>query len=335
MPAITSREIRLLSRPDGAPQPQNFALAQFDAPEPAPGMVQVRNHWMSVDPYMRGRMYDRPSYVPPFQLNEALQGHAIGEVTASGDPDFAVGDIVTHMLGWREAVTGPKVLFTKIDTHGIPLQAFLGVMGMPGMTAYCGFLQICAPQAGETVFVSGAAGAVGATVCQIAKIKGCTVIASCGSDEKGEWLKSVGVDHVINYKTTPNLLKAVQAVAPKGINCYFDNVGGEHLEVALEVATVGARFAECGMISQYNATTPTPGPKNLIYIVGKSLKIQGFIVSNYLSLQDQFARDMAGWIKDGAMKWEETIMNGIDQAPAAFMGLFNGSNSGKMLVKLV
>ncbi|MEN9873582.1 MAG: hypothetical protein RL186_479, partial [Pseudomonadota bacterium] len=146
---------------------------------------------------------------------------------------------------------------------------------------------------------------------------------------------SVGVDHVINYKTTPNLLKAVQAVAPKGINCYFDNVGGEHLEVALEVATVGARFAECGMISQYNATTPTPGPKNLIYIVGKSLKIQGFIVSNYLSLQDQFARDMAGWIKDGAMKWEETIMNGIDQAPAAFMGLFNGSNSGKMLVKLV
>jgi NADPH-dependent curcumin reductase CurA len=273
--------------------------------------------------------------VPPFQLNEALQGHAIGEVTASGDPDFAVGDIVTHMLGWREAVTGPKVLFTKIDTHGIPLQAFLGVMGMPGMTAYCGFLQICAPQAGETVFVSGAAGAVGATVCQIAKIKGCTVIASCGSDEKGEWLKSVGVDHVINYKTTPNLLKAVQAVAPKGINCYFDNVGGEHLEVALEVATVGARFAECGMISQYNATTPTPGPKNLIYIVGKSLKIQGFIVSNYLSLQDQFARDMAGWIKDGAMKWEETIMNGIDQAPAAFMGLFNGSNSGKMLVKLV
>ena len=335
MTITTSREIRLATRPEGAPVAANFALATVDVAFPGEGMVQVRNHWMSVDPYMRGRMYDRASYVPPFQLGEALQGHAIGEVTASGDPDFAVGDIVTHMLGWREAVTGPKVMFTKVDTHGIPLQAFLGVMGMPGMTAYCGFLEICAPKAGDVVFVSGAAGAVGSLVCQIAKIKGCTVIASCGSDEKGEWLKSVGVDHVVNYKTAPSLLKAVQEVAPKGINCYFDNVGGEHLEVALEVAAGGARFAECGMISQYNNTTPTPGPKNLIYIVGKSLKIQGFIVSNYAAMQGQFMTEMGGWIKDGKIKWEETVMQGIDKAPDAFMGLFSGANAGKMLVKLV
>ena len=334
MTATTSREIHLASRPDGTPIAANFALASVAVAAPADGMVQVRNHWMSVDPYMRGRMYDRASYVPPFQIGEALQGHAIGEVIASGDQDFAIGDIVTHMLGWREIATGPKILFTKVETNGIPLQAFLGVMGMPGMTAYCGFLQICEPKAGDVVFVSGAAGAVGSLVCQIAKIKGCTVIASCGSDEKGAWLKSVGVDHVVNYKTAPSLLKAVQAVAPKGINCYFDNVGGEHLEVALEVAAVGARFAECGMISQYNNTTPTPGPKNLIYIVGKSLKIQGFIVSNYASLQGQFMTEMGGWIKDGKIKWEETVMDGIEKAPDAFMGLFSGANAGKMLVKL-
>ncbi len=334
MTELASREIRLATRPEGTPVSANFAVASAPAAAPGAGMLQVKNHYMSVDPYMRGRMYDRPSYVPPFQIGEALQGHAIGEVTASGDPDFAVGDIVTHMLGWREAVTGPKILFTKVDTHGLPLQAFLGVLGMPGMTAYCGFLEICAPQAGDVVFVSGAAGAVGSLVCQIAKIKGCTVIATCGSDEKGEWLKSVGVDHVINYKTTPNLLKAVQAVAPKGINCYFDNVGGEHLEVALEVATGGARFAECGMISQYNDTEPTPGPKNLIYIVGKSLKIQGFIVSNYASMQGQFIAEMGGWIKEGKIKWEETVMDGIEKAPDAFMGLFSGANAGKMLVKL-
>ena len=335
MSQLTSREIRLKSRPDGEPTPQNFELASTDYSSPTPGMVQVKNHWMSVDPYMRGRMYDRPSYVPPFVVGEALQGHAIGEVIASGDPDFAVGDIVTHMLGWREIAQGPKALFTKVDTHGIPLQAFLGVMGMPGMTAYCGFLEICAPKAGETVFVSGAAGAVGSLVCQIAKLKGCKVVASCGSDEKAAWLKSVGVDEVVNYKKAPSLLKAVQAAAPQGIDMYFDNVGGEHLEVALEVARVGARFAECGMISQYNATSPTPGPKNLIYVVGKSLKIQGFIVSNYIHLQGQFLAEMGGWIKSGDIKWEETIMNGIDQTPAAFIGLFSGANAGKMLVKLV
>ena len=335
MPQLTSREVRLKSRPVGVPDASHLDVAQVDVPEAGPGMVQVRNLWMSVDPYMRGRMYDRPSYVPPFQIGEALQGHAIGEVVQSGDPDFAVGDIVSHMLGWREALTAPKALFTKVATHGLPPQTFLGVLGMPGMTAYCGFLDICAPKPGDVVFVSGAAGAVGSLVCQIAKLRGCTVVASCGSDEKAHWLKSVGVDEVVNYKKAgSNLLAAVQAAAPKGIDCYFDNVGGDHLEVALEVARVGARFAECGMISQYNATEPVPGPSNLVYVVGKSLKIQGFIVSNYAAMQDQFVSEMVGWVGSGAIKWEETIYEGIAAAPDAFAGLFSGANSGKMLVKL-
>jgi NADPH-dependent curcumin reductase CurA len=334
MPITTSREIRLKSRPEGLPEAANFELATSQVPSPGLGMVQVRNLWMSVDPYMRGRMYDRASYVPPFQIGEALQGGAIGEVIESQDDGFKPGDIVSHFLGWREVLTAPASLYTKVETHGMPPQAFLGVLGMPGLTAYAGFLEIGQPKEGETVFVSGAAGAVGSLVCQIAKIKGCKVVASCGSDEKAHWLKSLGVDEVVNYKTCGNLLEAVRAAAPKGIDIYFDNVGGEHLEVALEVAKPFARFAECGMISQYNDTEPRPGPSNLIYVVGKSIKIQGFIVSGFAHLQPAFAKDMAEWIKAGKIKWEETIVEGIEKAPEAFLGLFSGANAGKMLVKL-
>lgn len=334
MPSIPSREVRLAKRPVGTPHADDFDVGQNDAAEPGPGMVQVRNLWMSVDPYMRGRMYDRPSYVPPFQIGEALQGHAMGQVVASGDPGFAPGDIVSHMFGWREALTAPAVVFTKVDTQGAPIEAFLGILGMPGMTAYCGFLAIGKPKVGEVVFVSGAAGAVGSAVCQIAKIKGCTVIGTAGSDEKCDWLRSVGVDHAINYKTCGDLLTAVRAAAPKGIDIYFDNVGGEHLEVALELAKPFARFAECGMISQYNDTEARPGPSNLIYVVGKSLTIQGFIVSNYASMQGEFVTDMANWIRDGKIKYEETIEHGIENAATAFVKLFSGGNTGKMLVKL-
>jgi hypothetical protein len=334
MPSIASREIRLAARPVGMPKASDFALADAEAGEPAAGQVQVRNSFMSVDPYMRGRMIDRPSYVPPFQIGEALQGGAIGTVVASGDPAFQPGDVVSHMLGWREAVTASAKLFQKIDTHGLPHSAFLGTLGMPGLTAYAGLLELGEPKPGETVFVSGAAGAVGAVVCQIAKIKGCTVVASAGSDEKAAWLKSVGVDEVVNYRTCGNLLEAVRAAAPKGIDVYFDNVGGEHLEVALEVARPGARFVECGMISMYNDTAPPPGPRNLAYIIGKGLTIRGFIVSSYAHLQPQFVREMAQWIGEGRMKWEETVMEGIERAPEAFLGLFTGANTGKMVVKL-
>ncbi len=330
-----SREIRLKSRPVGTPCPDNFEVASVEVRAPGAGEVLVRNTWMSVDPYMRGRMYDRASYVPPFQIGEALQGGALGEVVESGAEGFAKGDLVSSMFGWRESFVAPASALEKLPRHAnVPDQAFLGVLGMPGLTAYSGLLEIGQPKAGETVFVSGGAGAVGSVVAQIAKLKGCTVVATAGSDAKCDWLRSVGVDHAINYKTCGNLLDAVRTAVPKGIDVYFDNVGGEHLEVAIEVARPFARFAECGMISGYNDVAPSVGPRNIIQVVGKSLRIRGFIVMEFAGLRPQFLADMTGWLADGKLKWEETVMDGVENAPAAFTGLFSGGNTGKMLVRL-
>jgi len=330
-----SREVRLKSRPEGMPVAANFEVATVELAAPGAGEVQVRNHFMSVDPYMRGRMYDRPSYVPPFQIGEALQGGCIGEVIASGDPAFAVGDIVQSMFGWREAYNAPASALQKVETHGLPLQAFLGVAGMPGMTAYAGLLRVAALKDGDVVFVSAAAGAVGSVVCQIAKIKGHTVIGSAGGPEKAAFLKSIGVDHVIDYKATPDLKAALHAAAPKGIDVYFENVGGEHLEAAIEAARPFARFALCGMISQYNETGEPKGPSNIIQAVGKSLKLEGFIVSNHYDMLPAFLKDMSEWIGSGKLQWKDTVDVGIDNAPEAFIKLFKGENMGKMLVKLV
>ncbi|MGE3930029.1 MAG: NADP-dependent oxidoreductase [Hyphomonadaceae bacterium] len=332
--ALTSREIRLKSRPDGMPAAENFELSAVDVPAPAAGELLVRNLWMSVDPYMRGRMYDRPSYVPPFELGKALMGGAVGRVEASNDPDFAPGDLVESMNGWREAFVTVGAALQKLPQSGVPEQAYLGVLGMPGMTAYTSFHRIGEPKAGETVFVSGAGGAVGSAVCQIAKLRNCKVVASAGSDAKLAWLKGRGVDATVNYKTCGNLLKAVREAAPNGIDIYFDNVGGEHLEVAMEVARPWARFIECGMISIYNNAEPSPGPRNMAYIVGKRLRLQGFIVSDFMDMREQFRTDMTQWVKDGAVQWEETVENGIENAPKAFLNLFTGANAGKMLVKL-
>jgi hypothetical protein len=332
--AAKAQEIRLKSRPSGMPKAENFELVSVDLREPAAGEVLVRNMWMSVDPYMRGRMYDRPSYVPPFQIGEALQGGAIGRVEVSNDPNFKAGDLVESMMGWRDAFVSSGAPLTKLPPTKVAPQTYLGLLGMTGMTAYTSFHRIGDPKAGDTVFVSGAAGAVGAAVCQIAKIRGCTVVASAGSDAKLAWLKSVGVDAGVNYKTAGNLLKAVQAAAPKGIDIYFDNVGGEHLEVALEVARPFARFIECGMISMYNDETPTPGPRNMTYIVGKRIKMQGFIVVDFIDMREQFQREMTQWVEDGRIVSEETVENGIARAPHAFLSLFSGGNTGKMLVKL-
>lgn len=329
-----TRAVCLKSRPVGLPEAANFEVTTVDLPDPGAGEVLVRNLWMSVDPYMRGRMYDRPSYVPPFQLGEPLQGGAVGKVARSNDPKFQPGDLVESMLGWREAFVAPAAALTKLPQADVPPQAYLGVLGMPGLTAYSGFHRIGEPKAGETVFVSGAAGAVGATVCQIAKIRGCTVVGSAGSDQKLAWLKSLGVDQVVNYKTCGNLLEAVRAAAPKGVDIYFDNVGGEHLEVAIELARPFARFVECGMISAYNDTEPKPGPRNMTYIVGKRIKMQGFIVVDFIDMREQFLADMTQWVKDGRVKWEETVESGIENAPKAFLNLFTGANIGKMLVKL-
>jgi NADPH-dependent curcumin reductase CurA len=329
-----TREIRLKSRPVGLPAAENFEMAEITLPEPGAGEVLVRNLWMSVDPYMRGRMYDRPSYVPPFQIGEAMQGGAIGRVELSNNPEFKPGDLVESMNGWREAFVSVGGALQKLPAENVPPQAYLGILGMPGLTAYSGLARIGQPKSGETVFVSGAGGAVGATVCQIAKLRGCTVVASAGSDAKLAWLKSVGVDAGVNYKTCGNLLEAVRAAAPKGIDIYFDNVGGDHLEVALEVARPFARFIECGMISAYNDTELKPGPRNMSYIIGKNITMRGFIVSTFWDMREEFRAEMTQWIKDGAVKWEETVQNGIENAPKAFLDLFSGANTGKMLVKL-
>ncbi|WP_340644306.1 NADP-dependent oxidoreductase [Phenylobacterium sp.] len=331
----TSREIRLKTRPVGLPTAANFEVVSVDLAAPEPGQVQVRNTWMTVDPYMRGRMNDVKSYTPPFALGEVLQGGAVGEVIASNDPNFKVGDLVQSGNGWREAFNAPASTVQKLETQGLPPEAFLGVAGMPGLTAYVGLLKIAALKPGDVVFVSGAAGAVGSVVCQIAKLKGHKVIASAGGPEKTKFLKDeLGVDVAIDYKATPDLTAALLAAAPEGIDVYFENVGGEHLEAALNAAAPFARFAICGMISQYNATAPVPGPRNMALIIGKNLRLEGFIVSNHWDMMPAFIKDLSEWSAAGKLKWKQTVKEGIEKAPEAFLGLFSGDNFGKMLVKL-
>lgn len=330
----TSREIRLRSRPTGMPTAETFELQTVELPDPAPGEVQVRNHWMTVDPYMRGRMNDARSYVPPFEIGKPLQGGAVGEVIASRDPSLKEGDLVRSMFGWREAFNAKASAVEKLDTHGLPPQAFLGGAGMPGMTAYVGLLHIASLKEGDTVFVSAAAGAVGSMVCQIAKLKGHKVIGSAGGPAKVAFLKELGVDAAIDYKAVPDLTEALRAAAPDGIDVYFENVGGEHLEAALSCARAFARFALCGMISQYNSTSPPQGPRNLMLAVGKRLRLQGFIVSDHASLAPAFLSDLSRWVAEGKIQWKETVLEGIENAPEAFLSLFRGDNLGKMLVKL-
>ncbi len=332
--SLQSREVRLKSRPTGMPTRDNFELATVDVPDPGPDQVQVRNLWMTVDPYMRGRMNDVQSYTPPFQIGQALQGGAIGEVTASNAPNLKPGDLVSSFFGWREAFTAPAAILEKLDTHGLPPQAFLGAAGMPGLTAYAGLLRVAGMKDGDVVFVSAAAGAVGQIACQIAKIKGNTVIGSAGGAEKCRYLKEIGVDHVIDYKAEKDLTAALLRAAPEGIDVYFENVGGAHMEAALMAARPFGRFALCGMISDYNATDGGAGIHGLIMAVGKQLKLEGFIVSTHNDMQADFRRDMAEWTAAGKMTWRETVEDGIERAPEAFLKLFKGENLGKMLVKL-
>ena len=330
-----NREIHLKSRPSGLPTSDNFTLATTTIPTPEDNQVLVRNIYMSVDPYMRGRMVDRRSYTPPFQLGEPLTGGCVGQVVASELDQLQVGDYVLSMFGWREYFVASPDQLTKIDPTIAPLSAYVGTVGMPGQTAYVGLLDIGQPKAGETVFVSAASGAVGAIVCQIAKIKGCRVVGSAGSAEKVAWLQEeVGVDAAFNYKEVDNLVDELRRHCPDGIDIYFENVGGDHLQAALTLMNNFGRVVLCGMISQYNNTKPEPGPNNLMLAVGKRLKLQGFIVSDHQDRLPDFYADMSRWIADGKIKWKETVIEGIEQAPAAFIGLFTGENFGKMVVKL-
>ncbi|MFQ5665036.1 MAG: NADP-dependent oxidoreductase [Candidatus Binatia bacterium] len=337
MTETKNHEIHLKSRPVGLPTEESFELVETPIPHPNPGEVLVRNIWMSVDPYMRGRMMDRESYVPPFQIGQVLDGGSVGRVIESNRGPFEVGEYVCGFGsgGWREYYVSGGGGLQKVDPQLAPLSAYLGAVGMPGLTAYAGLLRIGAPKAGETVLVSAAAGAVGAIACQIAKVKGCRVVGTAGSDAKVKWLlHDAGVDAAINYKTCGNLQAAVGRECPRGVDVYFDNVGGEHLEVALNFMNTGGRLVMCGMISQYNNTQLGPGPSNLILVVAKSLKMEGFIVTNYLDMVPAFYADMGKWISARKIQWKETVVEGIENAPKAFIGLFTGANLGKMLVKI-
>ncbi|MGW0703850.1 NADP-dependent oxidoreductase [Streptomyces sp. NPDC002867] len=331
----SGREWHLVARPHGWPKPEDFALREAEVAEPGEGRVLVRNLYFSVDPYMRGRMNDVKSYVPPFQLDHPMEGGAVGEVVASNAEGFAVGDHVLHGLGWREYASVPAQHAVKVDASLAPLSAYLGVLGMTGLTAYAGLFEVASFKEGDVVFVSGAAGAVGSQVGQMARIKGASrVIGSAGSDEKVKRLvEEYGFDAAFNYKNGP-VAKQLKEAAPDGIDVYFDNVGGDHLEAAISSFNVGGRATICGMIAQYNDTEPAPGPRNLALIIGKRLRLQGMLVNDHSALQPQFVQDVAGWIASGELKYDETVVEGIENGYDAFTGLLRGENTGKMIVSL-
>lgn len=332
---LQSREIRLKQRPVGMPSVHDFELVTVPVPPRRHGELLVQNLYMSVDPYMRGRMMGQGSYVEPFPLGQALDGGCVGRVVESRGGPLQVGDYVLGRQGWREYYVSDGSDLRPIDPTLAPPQAYLGVLGMPGLTAYVGLLDIGQPQAGHTVLVSAAAGAVGAIVCQIAKRQGCRVVGSAGSAAKVAWLReTAGVDAAFNYKEVTSLSEALQRHCPDGVDVYFENVGGAHLEAALDHMNVFGRIVLCGMISQYNDALSASGPRNLRVAVRKRLILKGFIVSDHLDRQAQFLADMAAWIAAGDITWQETIMEGIESAPQAFIGLFTGENTGKMLVRL-
>ncbi|GIU27744.1 NADP-dependent oxidoreductase [Shewanella sp. MBTL60-007] len=328
------QEIQLKSRPEGMPSADNFVQAEEQLSSIKQGEFLVKNLWMSVDPYMRGRMIDRKSYIAPFEIGKVLEGGAIGEVIESLNPNFPIGSKVSSMLGWRSHFVSDGSDITVLPDTPISESHFLGVLGMPGMTAWTGLNRIAQLKAGETLFVSAASGAVGSVVAQIGKLMGARVVASVGSDEKVQYLTSLGVDAVINYKTCGDLDIALGKAAPEGIDVYFENVGGEHLSAALNHMKDHGRIAVCGMIAQYNDTTPTPGPSNLAQIIIKKLKIEGFIVFEHWDHYPQFAKQMGQWLAEGKVHAEQTIYEGLENAPNAFIGLFEGKNRGKMVVKL-
>lgn len=328
------REIRLAARPVGLPKLSDFELVETPPREPGEGELLVSNLFMSVDPYMRGRMNDVKSYTPPFALGKALEGAAVGRVERSRHPGFAPGDYVSSGLGWRDEFVSDGSGLGKIDTATAPPTAYLGVLGGTGFTAYVGLLDIGRPKPGETVFVSAAAGAVGSVVGQIARLKGCRVVGSAGSPAKVAYLRDeLGFNAAIDYHAE-SLEPALARACPDGIDIYFDNVGGDHLQAALALMNPFGRIPACGMISQYNNATPVPGPNNLTAIVRSRLTMQGFIVSDHLDRRPAFLAEMTGWLREGSVKTRETIVEGLENAPRALIGLLQGENIGKMLVKL-
>jgi len=328
------RQIVLASRPSGWPDAANFAMTEVPSAELDDGQVRVRNLFMSVDPYMRGRMDDVKSYIPPFQVGEPLEGGAVGEVTETKSPDLAVGDLVVHQLGWREEAVLPARHTQRVEAiPGLSPSAYLGVLGMPALTAYVGLLDIAGLKDGDVVFVSGAAGAVGSMAGQFAKLLGASrVIGSAGTDEKVRWLREIGYDAAFSYKHGP-VYERLREAAPDGIDVYFDNVGDDHLEAALSSLRQNGRVALCGAIANYNLTEPR-GPRNMGLAISKRLTLRGFIILDHGSRLPDMIADVTGWLRDGKLQHAETVMDGLNHAPDAFLAMLRGGNTGKMIVRL-
>lgn len=336
-------EIHLKERPLGIASENNFELVRVRVPDLKQGQILVRNIWMSVDPYMRGRMSETKSYQPPFELNKPLEGDCIGQIIESKNRQFEVGEYLLSNFGWREywVSTGSNDI-SKIVPSIAPLQSYLGIMGRTGLTAYVGLLigELTDSSTSNTVFVSAASGAVGSAACQIAKIKGCHVVGSTSSSLKVKWLiDEAGIDYAFDYRKIgeENISSELRKACSDGIDIYFDNVGGKHLEAALDNMKVFGRIALCGMISQYNYPqfpSTVPGPSNLLLAIRRRIKIQGFIVRDHYHVLNEFRTYMSNWIKEGKIKWEETVYEGLENAPKAFIALFKSEKLGKMLVKI-
>lgn len=331
---MQNKEIRLASRPAGVPTLENFQFVETEAPQPADGEVLVRLLYISVDPYLRGRMREGKSYIEPFEVGQVIKNSAVGEVIESRSPKFQPGDVVTGMFGWRLYDVAKAETLMKV-VPGVSPTAALGVLGATGLTAYFGLLDIGQPKEGETVVVSGAAGAVGIVVCQIAKLKGCRVVGIAGSDEKNEYLRSeLGVDAAINYKTTENMFAALKEACPNGIDVYFDNVGGEVSDALMPLINDFARIVVCGQISMYNSDKPATGPRPQPFLLIHKATMRGFIITQYANRFAEGVTQLAQWFMSGKLKHAETIVEGFENTPQAFIGLFSGENLGKQVVKI-
>jgi NADPH-dependent curcumin reductase CurA len=333
---VISNQWKLVQRPVGTPQPSDFSYEPIELPALASGEVRVANEFLSVDPYMRGRMNDMESYIAPFELGKTMLGGAVGTVIESNSPNLAVGDLVEHMFGWRDVAQGKAAGFTKrARLAGLPASVYLGALGVPALTAWIGLFVIAKMQKDEVVFISGAAGAVGTAAGQLAKLHGASrVIGSAGSAEKvARITERYGYDAAFNYKDG-RISRQLAAAAPDGIDVYFDNVGGDHLEAAIFSMRRNGRAAICGSISSYNAESMPPGPRNLWMLTTKSLTLEGFTIPSLLHYTDAFAKEVAPLVASGDFVFDETIVDGIGNALEAFYGLMRGENTGKMLVRI-
>jgi NADPH-dependent curcumin reductase CurA len=334
-PPKSYRRVVLVHRPAGEPAESDFRIEEVPMPEPRHGEVLVKVAYLSLDPYQRGRMRDAASYAAPVGLGEVMTGGIVGEVVKSNNPRFAVGDVVEDRLGWQEYAVGGAPSMRKVDPALAPISTANGVLGMPGMTAYFGLLEVGQPKPGETIVVSAASGAVGQVVGQIGKIMGCRVVGIAGGAKKCAFVKDeLGFDGAVDYKAGNDLDAALRAACPNGIDVYFDNVGGEVSDAVLRNLNFFARVALCGSISQYNAATPAMGPRLLGTFVGKRVRAQGFIVTDFAGKYEPAMRQIGDWIRSGRLRYREDVVQGIDKAPRAFIGLLRGENFGKLLVKM-